>query len=220
MCRIDVSRHASGEPLTVACASGGVRLLYRDIATQAQSMHPQAAADGLGAETIRDVMEDSEGDTQAVRQARERMRLQQMKQQEQQEIQLEENATRAVHHVDIQMQNARPEKSRTKHGGEGAGSASASPGLRGRDGGTAQVDAMSVKEMKEELATLGASAEGCCERSEIEEKLRQVRKGKSGHGFSAAGQDREDKQMEEQFKDKMERGKPSHKGCAPGCLLS
>jgi len=40
--------------------------------------------------------------------------------------------------------------------------------------------------MKEELATLGASAEGCCERSEIEEKLRQVRQAKGGHGPAAA----------------------------------
>jgi hypothetical protein len=184
-------------------------------------MHPQAAADGLGPETIRDVTEDREGDTHAVRQARERLRLQQqMKQQQQQEIQLEDNATRAVHHVDIQVQNARPGKSRTKQGAEGAGSASALPGARGRDGGAAQIEAMSVKEMKEELATLGASAEGCCERSEIAEKLRQVRKAKGGHGFSAAGQDGEDKQMEAHLKDKMERENPSYKGCAPGCLLS
>ena len=200
---------------------GGVRLWYRDIATQAQNMHWQAAADGLGAETIRDVTEDREGDTQAVRQARERIRLQQqMKQQQEEEIQLEDNATRALHHVDIKVQNARPGKSRTKQGGEGARSASASPGARGREGGAAQVEVMSVKEMKEELATLGASAEGCCERSELAEKLRQVRKAKVGHGFSAAGQDREDKQMEAQLKDKMERKKSSHKGCAPGCLLS
>jgi hypothetical protein len=48
------------------------------------------------------------------------------------------------------------------------------------------VEAMSVKEMKEELATLGSSAEGCCERSEIEEKLRQVRQAKGGHGPAAA----------------------------------
>jgi hypothetical protein len=89
-----------------------------------------------------------------------------------------------------------------------------------RDGGAAQVEAMSVKEMKEELATLGASAEGCCERSEIAEKLRQVRKAKGGHGFSAAGQDRGDKQMEAHLKDKMERENPRYKGCAPGCLLS
>jgi hypothetical protein len=48
------------------------------------------------------------------------------------------------------------------------------------------VEGMSVKEMKEELATLGSSAEGCCERSEIEEKLRQVRQAKGGHGPAAA----------------------------------
>ena len=48
------------------------------------------------------------------------------------------------------------------------------------------LEGMSVKEMKEELATLGSSAEGCCERSEIEEKLRQVRQAKGGHGPAAA----------------------------------
>ena len=70
--------------------------------------------------------------------------------------------------------------------------------------------------MKEELARLGASAEGCCARSEIAKKLRQVRKAKVRHGFSAAGQDREDKQMEAQLKDKMEREKSSHKGVRLG----
>ena len=44
------------------------------------------------------------------------------------------------------------------------------------------LEGMSVKEMKEELATLGSSAEGCFERSEINEKLRQVRQAKGGHG--------------------------------------
>ena len=48
------------------------------------------------------------------------------------------------------------------------------------------VEGMSVKEMREELATLGSSAEGCWERSEIEEKLRQVRQAKGGHGPAAA----------------------------------
>ena len=37
----------------------------------------------------------------------------------------------------------------------------------------------------QELAALGASAEGCCERAEIEEKLLKVRKAKGGH--AAAG---------------------------------
>jgi serine/threonine protein kinase len=37
--------------------------------------------------------------------------------------------------------------------------------------------------MREELATLGSSAEGCWERSEIEEKLRQVRQAKGGHAL-------------------------------------
>ena len=45
------------------------------------------------------------------------------------------------------------------------------------------VEGMSVKEMREELATLGSSAEGCWERSEIEEKLRQVRQAKGGHAL-------------------------------------
>lgn len=48
------------------------------------------------------------------------------------------------------------------------------------------VEAMSVKEMKEELASLGASAEGCFERSEIEEKLHHVRQAKVCHGCPAA----------------------------------
>jgi len=36
---------------------------------------------------------------------------------------------------------------------------------------------MSLKDMKEELAALGGSSEGCCERAEIEARLCKVREG-------------------------------------------
>ncbi len=37
---------------------------------------------------------------------------------------------------------------------------------------TEDLSALSVRELKEELAALGSSAEGCVERKDIEEKLR------------------------------------------------
>ena len=46
--------------------------------------------------------------------------------------------------------------------------------------GMADLSSLSVKQMKEELVALGSSAEGCCERSEIEAKLLEVRAAKSG----------------------------------------
>ena len=60
-----------------------------------------------------------------------------------------------------------------------------------------QVSEMSIKQMKEELKELGGSSEGCCERSDIEARLLEVR-GKNasrGHPAAASGENAIEKFM-------------------------
>ena len=49
-----------------------------------------------------------------------------------------------------------------------------------------QVSEMSIKQMKEELKELGGSSEGCCERSDIEARLLEVRGKNASPGHPAA----------------------------------
>jgi hypothetical protein len=50
-----------------------------------------------------------------------------------------------------------------------------------------EVDTMSVKQMKEELAALGVSADDCIEREDVQAKLRAARQAKSQTPQTAAG---------------------------------